>query len=227
MVDIQERLKLHFKAAKEYANSEGFDLASVCLRGSQNYGLADENSDVDTVAFVVPRKEALIFGTKLSKELHIDDEHCVVKDIRLLYEELVKGSPNMIEAIMTAYHIDAEEYQICMGNIRCMANVYARINPARTIKALCGMGFSPTGKNYHLYKNYDMIKRYMEGRQPYHEILIPVNPFFLQQMKKSNYRSPEMVEKLKELQASIKESDYKIDEAAIEDLKEQILKFFD
>ena len=224
MDKVAERLHLHYCAAEAYAAQHGCELMSVCLRGSQNYGLDTEDSDVDSVAFVVPVGEALIFDDKISKELHIDDEHCVVKDIRFLYYELCKGSPNMIEALMTDFYFDNPKYHYAMTKFRINRERYARINPDQTIDALCGMGFSKTGKNYHAVKNLEMIQRYIKG-EPFKQILISNRLAELKMLKAENIRDESACSQLKEILNRTKE--YTIDEYAKSDLRFYVRMCFD
>lgn len=230
---IFKRLHEHWVAADDYAKEHGCELVSVCLRGSQNYELADENSDIDTVAFIVPLGDALIFDDKISKELHLDDEHCVVKDIRYLYYELLKGSPNMIETLMTDFYFDNPKYAYRMSRLRNEREHLARINPDRTVKAMAGMGFSKTGKNYHLERNCEMIERYTRSCKAYSEkrpfetykaILVSNNLDHLRRLKESNYRDPVVEETMKDiLEKSMLFEENKIYSKW---LKIQIAKFF-
>lgn len=64
--------------AKEFPD---YDVLGVFVYGSQNYNLATEDSDVDTVAVLVPSLRKLMLDEKVSKTFEFPDHHVVVKDL--------------------------------------------------------------------------------------------------------------------------------------------------
>ena len=75
---ILKRLQEHWN----YAVRQGIDpdrIVGVFLYGSQNYGFASWESDVDSKLIVVPSFEDMCLKSEwLSKELHLEDEHIEV-----------------------------------------------------------------------------------------------------------------------------------------------------
>lgn len=85
---------------------EGYNVFEVCLIGSQNYGLASCESDIDTIAIVIPSIEDIIQNKcPISLEKKTKKGICKVKDIRMFSNELRKGNLNAIECLYTPYHM--------------------------------------------------------------------------------------------------------------------------
>lgn len=192
---IYSRLSIHWQYAQNYADQHNAKLISVIVKGSQNYGLDAEDSDVDTVALILPSKETLIFGNKISTELHVPvdsdntTENCVVKDIRLLASELFKGSPNMLELLFSEYYFDSIKFTKYMDKLRQNREKFVNINKDRLIDSLAGMGMSKTGKVYHMRRCYFMIKD-LQNDVPFEKALKieKDSPYYktLMEIKKSN-----------------------------------------
>ena len=91
------RVKEHYMYL--LANYPERSILGVFLYGSQNYNLATENSDVDTKAIYIPTfEEIALTKTPISKELHINNEHCDLNDI-LLFPHL-PHKPNIFKFTM-------------------------------------------------------------------------------------------------------------------------------
>lgn len=75
--------------------------------GSMNYGLYDENSDVDTKILLVPDMHDIItnIGSKkcLSRVLDFENEKIEVKDVREFFRILKTGSINFMEILFSDY----------------------------------------------------------------------------------------------------------------------------
>jgi predicted nucleotidyltransferase len=106
---LQEHLDYYLSLGNNYNQVLG-----IFLYGSQNYGTANEESDVDCIILTIPTLENLLFSSKFSKEYKNPntDEHIVVKDLRAYYEELAKGSPNALEILFSKYYILNEKRRI-------------------------------------------------------------------------------------------------------------------
>lgn len=107
---ILKRLQEHW----DYAVRQGVDpdrIVGVFLYGSQNYGFANPDSDVDSKLIIVPSFEDMCLKSDwLSKELHLEDEHIEVKDIRELRNMFLKQNINFIEILYTDYFILNPKY---------------------------------------------------------------------------------------------------------------------
>lgn len=108
---ILKRLQEHW----DYAVRQGIDpdrIVGIFLYGSQNYGFANWDSDVDSKLIVVPSFEDMCLKSEwLSKELHLEDEHIEVKDIRELRNMFLKQNINFIEILYTDYFILNPKYE--------------------------------------------------------------------------------------------------------------------
>lgn len=101
-----EKVLLHHKEVeKRLALSKAIPVITMLI-GSQNYGLATPESDVDTFTFVFPNFEDFICGkTVKSFEFQVDEDggKCMVKDIREAFNLLRKCSPNSVECALSEY----------------------------------------------------------------------------------------------------------------------------
>lgn len=97
------------KLVRDYEYAKGIygeQILGVFLYGSQNYGIATEESDVDVKAIYIPTlREVAANNPLISEELKISDEHIEVKDIRLMSQMWKKGSINFLEILFTDYFV--------------------------------------------------------------------------------------------------------------------------
>lgn len=107
-----ERLTEH----KKYIEQKGFDVAFYSLKGSQNYGISTENSDVDSYFVIMPRLEDLAIsrqpistGYKILGEN--DEEHITVKDIRVFFREAKNYDFTSLEILSSKYLVFEDKYQ--------------------------------------------------------------------------------------------------------------------
>lgn len=103
MVNIEDKLTDHMNLTKEHFDNNFFYIG---LYGSQNYGLASEQSDVDTKCIVIPTDKEVILGKKqVNCELTdpSDNSICTVKDIRSMFDNFYKGNINFTEILFTDY----------------------------------------------------------------------------------------------------------------------------
>ena len=104
MRDISAALLEHYNKAKE--KFPHTTILGVFLYGSQNYNIATEDSDVDTIAILIPSFDDLVLRTPISEEIHFENgEHCVVKDIREVVKQWKKQSLNYLEILFTKHYI--------------------------------------------------------------------------------------------------------------------------
>ena len=78
---IMSRLQEHLESALA---AHPVDWFVICVQGSQNYGLDDEHSDIDTKMLTIPSLRELTLNSKSLNKVHImeNDEHCDIKDVR-------------------------------------------------------------------------------------------------------------------------------------------------
>ena len=82
MDTVKQSLYAHYKESLEYFDKR--NIVGLFLQGSQNYGLAYENSDVDTKLIVLPNFNEIAFNKKPDSTTHIreKEEKIDLKDIR-------------------------------------------------------------------------------------------------------------------------------------------------
>ena len=73
-------------------------IIGIFVSGSQNYGLADENSDVDTKLIITPSINDFVFNRLPVSSTHIleNNEHIEIKDVRLMFNCYKKQNINLI-----------------------------------------------------------------------------------------------------------------------------------
>ena len=130
---IKIRIAKHAdKVIKKYGKE---NVLGVFLYGSQNYNLATENSDVDTVAIIVPTFSDLCLRSPVSKELNIDGEHCNVKDIREYMKMIRKQNINFTETLFTEYCWVNPKYKTIWNLFTLQKDNLVQIDPDRAIIA--------------------------------------------------------------------------------------------
>lgn len=107
---IMKKLQKHLDYAKQIFNED--KIVGIFLYGSQNYNLSTPTSDVDSILVILPSFDDLLFNkTWYSKELYLEDEHIVVKDIRCYREELLKQNINYLETLFGESYILNNKYK--------------------------------------------------------------------------------------------------------------------
>lgn len=135
--NIMNRVRAHYN---EVYDKYGNRTIGVFLIGSQNYELDIETSDVDTIAIIMPSISDITFLKSPTSITTITDraEHIVIKDVRLMMKELLKGSPNILEIFFTDYYVLNQywwEFSKLIGNRERIA----KINPNGTLNAWVGI----------------------------------------------------------------------------------------
>jgi len=90
---------------KRILEEQGYNVIYIGLYGSQNYNVADELSDIDCKAIVLPSLHDIIFRKVTSKTIDCEDGTIDVKDLITFYSVIKKGNFSYIEAMDTEYSI--------------------------------------------------------------------------------------------------------------------------
>jgi hypothetical protein len=135
--NVMNRVRAHYN---EVYDKYGNRTIGVFLIGSQNYELDIETSDVDTIAIIMPSISDITFLKSPTSITTITNcaEHIVIKDVRLMMKELLKGSPNILEIFFTDYYVLNQywwEFSKLIGNRERIA----KINPNGTLNAWVGI----------------------------------------------------------------------------------------
>jgi hypothetical protein len=137
MKDPMDALTEHYIAiSKDYSD---YKILGIFLYGSQNYGLATEDSDVDSIAILIPTVEDIILRKPVCKEIIFENgEHCNVKDIREVVKEWKKQSLQSLEVLFTDYFMVKPEYVPYWDNFLNIRNDIAHYDVERTFKSISG-----------------------------------------------------------------------------------------
>lgn len=127
----------------------GNGILGIFCYGSQNYGVATENSDWDTKAIIIPSFEKMVLEKPVSKELQLyNKEHCEVKDIREMIEMFKKQNINFIEILFTQYFWINPYYQEIWNKyfIEHRQEI-AHYDINKTIQSICGQALNTLKQN--------------------------------------------------------------------------------
>lgn len=201
---VKEAIDRHLKRVQETFPNE---IIGVFLVGSQNYHLNTPESDVDTRALVLPTFQEIALNKEpVSKELRFEDGgHCIVRDVRLVFRELLKQNPNCLEILCTSYYLLNEKYAGDFYPVLQHGNQIARYCPRLFVKSVYGMicsnvqklrstlsavhkeaVYTPTLTKplVTIIRMVDMLEAYMKGC-PFSGCLTPSNLVDLLHLKKT------------------------------------------
>ena len=204
-------LKRVFEHA-EYVEKQLPDYPRIftALQGSQNYGLADAESDVDTKTLVLPVFEELVFAKKrMSTTLEVAPtiEHADVKDVREMFTCFRKQNINFLEILFTPY-VDVnpmfmEHYQVLFDEREAIAH----LNPYQGLRAMVGhlmekyhafdhpypsiawkiekYHYDPK-QLHHMVRFQEFLTRFFEDGDSYENCLTPKHPEELLAIKRGS-----------------------------------------
>lgn len=188
---LSYHMRKHLAEAKDlgYMNER---MVFLGLQGSQNYGLSDAFSDVDTKLLLLPKYEDLVFNKEPLSTTHVlsNKEHMDLKDLRLFLPTLLKQNVNFIEMLFTDYYYVNSLYEQEWQKLVDAREEIARYSPARTVQAMTGiaknkynvftnkksegynavLGYDPK-QVYQMGRVVEFLERYMEGKESYAELL--------------------------------------------------------
>lgn len=203
------------------------DVVGIFLYGSQNYGLATPESDVDTKLIVLPTLEDLIFHrAPMSTTLSLPNgEQIDVKDIRLMFDNYRKQNINFLETIFTPWHQINAEYMSAFRRILNAREAIARMDEIRGANALFGMmmnkhkmltkpspatadaiekfGYDPK-QLVHIHRLAEFMERFYIGRETMESALHCSDPAALIAEKQGRVDKPSALILAEELMSSTK-----------------------
>lgn len=181
---IQKKVNSHYDYVARLFQEKR--VIGAFYRGSANYRLDTEDSDVDTIVLIAPSIDDIVECVKPISQTVITDkgEHIDIKDFRLFIGELRKMNPGLLEILFTKFfkvNKDFDKYfMVLRGNNeiiarynrdRLVSNIYnmgrqayqrLEVKTPRTEDIINGYGYNP--KNlYHLIRMEKMLKRYING----------------------------------------------------------------
>lgn len=156
---IMNRLREHLLDVR----ANGYKPLYLSLAGSQNYNLDYEYSDIDTKAMVVPTLRDVVLNNKPVSTTHVmeNNEHCDLKDIRLMFENFKKQNINFLEVLFSPYYWVDERYEEEFEQLRAHAEEIAHYNENVAVKCMLGMAKEKYKAMEHPYPTLiDKIEKY-------------------------------------------------------------------
>lgn len=148
MLNIEHQLHIHLDEVRKFGHHPIY----IALAGSQNYDLANEDSDVDTKAIVVPTLRDLALNKQpVSTTIKFDNgEQCDVKDIRLMFQNFKKQNINFLEILFTQHYLADAEFNDLFLTLRARAEEIAHYKPFVALKCMGGMAKEKFNKMEHI-----------------------------------------------------------------------------
>ena len=174
-------------------------------QGSGNYGLDYENSDVDTKFIILPSIDDLISAQRDSWcSVRHNNEHTDFKDVRLMFDLLIRQNMNLLEILFTPFYWVNPMYEDLWNEVvelRDSIVKYNRYGLLKSLKGIAGEKFHALEHKYpsrleivekfgydpkqlhHLIRLEEFLRKWLNGR-PFSECLISSIPEDLVEMKK-------------------------------------------
>ena len=162
-MDKTERILQTLQHYKEHAESQGLFVYAVMLKGSQNYNLDDEDSDIDANLIFIPKPSELRSGKAYKFEFETGDVTC--HNIYAFAEIVAKGNPQWIEVCHTDYHIGQslepfQSYKLNPSALKGMlmekVHAFSKLYPSRA-KYVEQFGYDPK-QLHHIIRLYDSLE---------------------------------------------------------------------
>lgn len=169
-LDVRKRVNEHYSEVKKL----GFDCVMIGLCGSQNYGVAYEDSDVDTKAILLPTFNDFVLTKSPISTTHIceNNEHIDLKDVRSMFDCFRKQNTNFIEILFTKYKVINPEYVKIVAPLFENRELIASYNNYATVNSLCGMALQKYKAMEHPYPTLlDKIEKFGYDPKQLHHII--------------------------------------------------------
>lgn len=171
--EIYWKLHSHLKHIQDL----GYEVVGIFVQGSQNYGLdiydKDYMSDVDTKAIVLPTFEDFVEGKEpVSTTIIMDNnEHCDIKDIRIMFNVLQKSNVNFLEILFTEFAWLNPKYYRDFLVVLNNAERLAMANGKALVNSIAGMSMQKLVALKHPYPTIiDKIKKFGYDPKQLHHI---------------------------------------------------------
>ena len=136
---INKQVQIHANFVEE-KRKEGGHRIFTALCGSQNYGLEEGHSDVDTKSIIIPDFQSLIFDKERKSETLFlpSGEQAEVKDVRVMIDTFFKQGINFLEILYTPYIDIALGYTNFYAELWTLRDKISRYDPITAVKAMAG-----------------------------------------------------------------------------------------
>ncbi len=166
------QLKHHYEAVTTELKrfDKNMSLLGIFLYGSQNYGVAFDDSDVDTIAIIVPSMQYITENTDFysDKMVFQNGDTCILRDIRKCWRMIKNQDKQMLECLFTPYKeinliYSPDWANIFIGNCNFdKADELAFMYPDKTLASMLGILTSLVNKARELRhcNNLEQKKRF-------------------------------------------------------------------
>lgn len=186
-------------------------IVGIFLCGSQNYGLDDEYSDVDTKLIITPSINDFIYDTSPVKITHTfpNGEHMEIKDIRGMFQCYKKQNINFVETLFTKHYIlnptYVDDFSVLMNNeavahydeeatlfcVRGMMETYCRqLSGTPTEPLYSSIGYN-CKKLDTILRLAEFVEKYTTGKA-YIDCITPDNAEYHKSIKRGHVKDVEI-----------------------------------
>ena len=139
--NVLKKVFEHAEAVDKYCAEHNMVRAFTGLFGSQNYGLNEENSDVDTKSLIIPSATDWLWSTVGEANYVIsmpDGSHSELKPVISMFKQWIKGAQNFMEILYTPYIDINPEYEWLYSDLINTADYIAHTNMYRQVDVWAG-----------------------------------------------------------------------------------------
>ena len=186
---VMDRVREHYNEALTYFPEDR--IVGIFLQGSQNYGLATPQSDVDTKLIVTPTFKDIAMNRKPVSTTHIraNEEHIDFKDIRLYIQTFRKQNLNFLEILYTDFAIVNPIYEKQWNRLVELREAITHFNPYRSVQSMKGIALEKYHAMEHEYPSkVEVLKKYgYDPKQLHH--LVRVEDYLGRYINGESYES--------------------------------------
>ena len=186
---VMDRVREHYNEALTYFPEDR--IVGIFLQGSQNYGLATPQSDVDTKLIVTPTFRDIAMNRKPVSTTHIraNEEHIDFKDIRLYIQTFRKQNLNFLEILYTDFAIVNPIYEKQWNRLVESREAITHFNPYRSVQSMKGIALEKYHAMEHEYPSkVEVLKKYgYDPKQLHH--LVRVEDYLGRYINGESYES--------------------------------------
>lgn len=149
---------------KDEIEAKGYYVYAIMLKGSQNYNLDDEESDVDANVILIPTITQMLDGG-VSTKFEFEEGEVTAHDIYNFAKIVAKGNPQWIEVCHTEYKIGDsldmfKHFEINPSALKGMAyekvKAFDKLYPSRE-HMVKKHGYDPK-QLHHIIRLFDLLK---------------------------------------------------------------------
>lgn len=169
---VMDSVREHYNEALTYFPEDR--IVGIFLQGSQNYGLATPQSDVDTKLIVTPTFKDIAMNRKPVSTTHIraNEEHIDFKDIRIYIQTFHKQNLNFLEILYTDFTIVNPIYEKQWNRLIESREAITHFNPYRSVQSMKGIALEKYHAMEHEYPSkIEVLKKYHYDPKQLHHLV--------------------------------------------------------